>query len=177
MVGLNLCPFAKAVQARGQVHYAVCEAADPAAVLAALDREVEDLLALDAAVRDTTLLVLTGGLQDFLEFNDLLGEAEWRLSRQGLEGVLQLASFHPAYQFAGTEAGDITNATNRSPWPTLHLLREDSIDRAVEAFPDAEAIYGRNMETLEHLGEAGWRALDVGAGAASRAAGGGSGAA
>ena len=172
VVGLNLCPFAKAVQAKGQVHYVVCEAADPAAVLEMLVAEADALVALDANVRDTTLLVATGCLQDFLDFNELVGEAEWRLSRMDLDGVLQLASFHPAYQFADTEADDITNATNRSPWPTLHLLREASIDRAVEAFPDAEAIYGRNMDTLERLGETGWQALDVGPGAASRAPGG-----
>ncbi|WPB57585.1 DUF1415 domain-containing protein [Xylophilus sp. GOD-11R] len=167
VIGLNLCPFAKAVQARGQVHYAVCESDDPQALLDTLLDEARALLALEPEVRDTTLLVATGALGDFLDFNDFAGDAEDRLADEGLEGVLQLATFHPHFQFGGTTADDITNATNRSPWPTLHLLREASIDRAVEAFPDAEAIFGRNIETLERIGATGWAALDVGRGSAA----------
>jgi hypothetical protein len=98
-------------------------------------------------------------LQDFRDFNRFLGVAEAALAELGLEGVIQIASFHPQYRFAGTRASDITNATNRSPHPTLHLLREASISRAVAAFPDAEAIFGRNIETLRALGPAGWRRL------------------
>ena len=168
VIGLNLCPFAKAVYTKGQVHYAVCDSADPSEVLAALDREAKELVAHDAEVRDTTLLLATACLHDFLDFNDFVGRAERLLAKRGLAGELQLATFHPGYQFGGTAAGDITNATNRAPWPTLHLLREVSIDRAVEAFPDAEAIFGRNMDTLERLGATGWDALDVGPGAGAR---------
>ncbi len=176
VIGLNLCPFAKAVQVRGQVHYAVFEmrekrevpeSDDAETLMQMLLAEAEALVTLDAEVRDTTLLVVTGGLDDFLDFNDFAGEAEDRLAEAGFEGVLQLATFHPDFQFGGTEADDITNATNRAPWPTLHLLREASVDRAVEAFPDAEAIFGRNIETLEQLGGAGWAALDVGRGSAA----------
>jgi hypothetical protein len=98
-------------------------------------------------------------LNDFLDFNDFLDEADALLERLGLDGTLQIASFHPNYQFAGTDPADITNYTNRSPYPTLHLLREESIDRAVEAFPEAEEIYERNIETLQRLGLDGWEGL------------------
>ena len=168
VIGLNLCPFAKAVQVRGQVHYTGTDTEDPETLLQLLFAEAEALMALDAAERDTTLLVATGCLEDFLDFNDFAGEAEDRLFERGFEGVLQLATFHPHFQFGGTDADDITNATNRAPWPTLHLLREASVDRAVEAFPDAEEIFGRNIETLEKLGADGWSALDVGPGGAAR---------
>ncbi|MDM0011399.1 DUF1415 domain-containing protein [Variovorax sp. J22P168] len=167
VIGLNLCPFAKAVHVRGQVHYAVHLPADDAGLIEAMMREAEALAALPAAERDTTLLMAPNTLSDFLDFNDFTARAERRLARAGFEGVLQLASFHPRFQFGGTEPDDITNATNRAPYPTLHLLREESIDRAVEAFPDAEDIFGRNIQTLETLGQAGWAALDVGPGSAA----------
>ena len=167
VIGLNLCPFAKAVQVRGQVHYAVHPDADDAGLVDALLREAEALVALPADQRDTTLLIAPNTLADFMDFNDFCGRAERRLARAGFDGVLQLANFHPRYQFAGSDALDIANATNRAPYPTLHLLREDSISRAVDAFPEAEAIYGRNIETLERLGTAGWAALDVGPGSAA----------
>ncbi len=167
VIGLNLCPFAKAVHVHGQVHYAVHPDDDDAGLLDALLHEAEALVALPAAERDTTLLIAPNTLADFMDFNDFCGRAERRLARAGFDGVLQLASFHPRFQFGGSDAEDIANATNRAPYPTLHLLREESVDRAVEAFPDAEAIYGRNIETLERLGAAGWAALDVGPGSAA----------
>ncbi len=166
VIGLNLCPFAKAVHVRGQIHYAVYTAPDEAGLIDAMLAEAEALRAARPAERDTTLLIAPHALADFLDFNDFLGRAERRLARAGFDGELQLASFHPHFQFADTEPDDITNATNRAPYPTLHLLREESIDRAVEAFPEAEAIFGRNMQTLEALGAEGWAALDVGPGAA-----------
>jgi len=162
VIGLNLCPFAKGVHVKGQVHYAVALTDNPAAVLALLREELLALQGMPAEVRDTTLLVLPHCLQDFLDFNDFLGETEDLLDVLGLDGTLQIASFHPQFQFAGTEVDDVTNCTNRAPYPTLHLLREDSIDRAVEVFPEAEAIFERNMEVLEGLGMEGWLALDVG---------------
>ncbi len=113
-------------------------------------------------MRDTTLLIAPDCLADFLDFNDFLADADQALVDMELDGVLQIASLHPHYQFAGTSVDDITNFTNRSPYPTLHLLREDSIDRAVAAFPDAEAIFGVNMQTMEQLGAEGWAALSVG---------------
>ncbi len=168
VIGLNLCPFAKAVQAKGQIHYAAFLHSEEAQLMDALLFEARELAARDPLERDTTLLMAPNTLTDFLDFNDFTARAERRLTRDGFDGVLQLASFHPRYQFAGSEADDIANATNRAPYPTLHLLREDSVSRAVDAFPDAEAIFGRNIDTLESLGAEGWAALDVGAGGALR---------
>ncbi|MGJ7544410.1 DUF1415 domain-containing protein [Variovorax sp. LT1R16] len=167
VIGLNLCPFAKAVHVKGQIHYAVHLAADDdAGLLDALMAEAQALIDRPASERDTTLLMAPHTLADFLDFNDFTERAERRMARAGFDGTLQLASFHPRFQFGGTEPDDIGNATNRAPYPTLHLLREESIDRAVEAFPEAEVIFEHNIETLEALGPAGWAALDVGAGAA-----------
>lgn len=162
VIGLNLCPFAKGVHVKGQVHYAVTLAEDPSALLALLREELLALHVAPAEQRDTTLLIAPNCLRDFLDFNDFLGEADDVLDELNLGGTLQIASFHPQFQFAGTEADEVTNCTNRSPYPTLHLLREDSIDRAVEVFPEAEMIFERNIEVLETLGMEGWRALDVG---------------
>ncbi len=161
VIGLNLCPFAKSVHVKGQVHYAVSAARNPERLLEDLIFELKGLLALDASARDTTLLIAPDCLANFLDFNDFLAQADQALVDLELDGVIQIASLHPQYQFAGTDVDDITNFTNRSPYPTLHLLREDSIDRAVQAFPDAEAIFEVNMQTMEQLGLAGWTALGV----------------
>jgi uncharacterized protein len=162
VIGLNLCPFAKSVHAKGQVHYVVSQAAEAQGLRQDLARELAALHEADPEVRDTTLLVAPRCLQDFHDFNEFLGEAEAALAELGLEGELQIASFHPQFQFAGTTPDDITNYTNRAPYPVLHLLREASIDRAVQAFPEAEAIFEKNMRTLEKLGHEGWKALEVG---------------
>jgi hypothetical protein len=162
VIGLNLCPFAKAVHVKGQVHYAFSEADDAAIVLEDFTRELDALVALPPGERDTTLLVIPRGMEDFLVFNDLVARAERIVRKRRLEGVIQVASFHPHFVFAGADEDDVTNATNRAPWPTLHLLREESIDRAVAAFPDAAAIYETNMDKLRQLGPEGWDALDVG---------------
>jgi hypothetical protein len=161
VIGLNLCPFAKSVDVKGQVHYAVSRSIGYKDLLADLKNELNDLAALDTAARDTTLLIAPDGLGDFLEFNDFLAQADRLLVKLGFDGVFQIASLHPQYQFANTSPDDITNFTNRSPYPTLHLLREESIDRAVQAFPHAEAIFEVNMRTMERLGHEGWAALDV----------------
>ena len=163
VIGLNLCPFAKSVYGKGQIHYVVCRATGIAEVLRCLEMELLALAALPAAERDTTLIMLRGCLGDFLDFNDFLDESDALLESLELAGVLQIASFHPQFRFAGTGDDDVSNCTNRAPWPTLHLLREESLNRAVEAFPDAGAIFGRNMERLGALGAEGWTALDVGA--------------
>lgn len=157
VIGLNLCPFAKAVLVKQQVHFAV-SGEDPMADFA---RELEALVARDAQERDTTLLMVPEGMEDFLTFVDLVARAERLVRKKGLEGVVQVASFHPRFVFAGAEEDDITNYTNRAPYPTLHLLREASMDRAVAAIPDAADIYEANMATLQRLGRAGWEALDV----------------
>ena len=159
VIGLGLCPFAKAVQVKNQVRYVVSEATDEEALLAALREEMNRLVAADPAEVDTTLLIHPHVLNDFLDFNDFLDLADEALEDLGHEGVLQVASFHPQFQFEGTGPDDVTNATNRSPYPTLHLLREDSVARAVAAFPEAEAIFEKNMQTLEELGAEGWAEL------------------
>jgi len=161
VIGLNLCPFAKAVQVRGQVRYAVSDATDAEALLADLVAELQALAAADPLQLDTTLLIHPRVLTRFADYNRFLGVAEAALAALGLEGVLQIASFHPQYRFGGTRSADITNATNRSPHPVLHLLREASIDRAVAAFPQAEAIYEANQRTLRTLGPDGWAALQA----------------
>ncbi len=163
VIGLNLCPFAKAVLVKGQVHCKVSQASTLEALRDDLIQELKDLVALEPAVRDTSLLIIQNLLQDFMDYNDFLNVADDCLLALDLDGEIQIASFHPQYQFAGTDENDITNFTNRSPYPTLHLIREASIDRAVSAFPQAEAIFEVNMATLQKLGLDGWQALDVGA--------------
>jgi len=156
VIGLNLCPFAKAVQVKGQVRYVVSRATSPEDLLADLMHELEHLAETNPAKTDTTVLIHPDILQDFRDYNDFLELADAAVEELDLGGILQVASFHPDYQFEGTEPDDVDNATNRSPWPCLHLIREDSIDRAVEAFPEAEMIYETNMATLRKLGPEGW---------------------
>ena len=156
VIGLNLCPFARAVDVKDQIRYVFSDATDPETLLATLVVELQRLADTDPALVDTTMLIHPRVLGDFEDFNDFLELADAAVEDLDLDGVLQVASFHPRFQFADTEPDDVTNATNRSPYPTLHLLREDSVDRAVAAFPEAEAIFERNMETLEKLGAAGW---------------------
>lgn len=159
VIGLNLCPFAKAVQIKGQVRYAVSDAVDEEGVLADLEEELMLISEADPEAIDTTLLILPEALHDFYDFNDFGELSDRLLKRMRLVGDLQVATFHPAFQFAETDPDDIGNYTNRSPYPTLHILREASIDRAVEAFPEAETVYEKNIETLEKLGHDGWRKL------------------
>ncbi|OAJ59653.1 peptidase [Paraburkholderia ginsengiterrae] len=159
VIGLNLCPFAKAVHVKGQIRYAVSDAEDMEGVLSDLETELQTLVAADPQAVDTTLLILPRALGDFLDYNDCLFFADRMLKQLRLEGVIQIASFHPLYQFEDSEPDDIENYTNRAPYPILHLLREDSIERAVQAFPEAEDIYERNQETLRRIGLAGWKAL------------------
>ena len=159
VIGLNLCPFAKTVVTKQQVRFVVCMDSEPEQVLKMLEQEMQLLVDTDAAVLDTTLLIAPKLLPNFLEFNEFLFDCDSVVASMELEGVLQIADFHPRYQFAGIQPDDISNCTNRAPYPTLHLLREESIDKAVEAFPDASLIYERNMQVLEDLGREGWEAL------------------
>jgi hypothetical protein len=159
VIGLNLCPFAKAVHLKQQVRYVVSEAVDAEALLADLVRELRLLAGTDPEQVETTLLIHPGVLDDFLDFNDFLEVADAAVEALGLAGELQVASFHPDYQFDGTEAGDIENFSNRSPYPTLHLLRESSIEQAVTALPDAADICERNIATLRALRLEGWKRL------------------
>ena len=159
VIGLNLCPFAKAVHLKQQIRWVESDATTVEALMAELLAELKLLAETPAAEVDTTLLVHPQVLQDFLDYNDFLDLADDAIEELGLAGVLQVASFHPQYRFEGTEDVDPGNLSNRAPYPTLHLLREDSVDRAVDAFPEAEQIYERNIETLQRLGAEGWRKL------------------
>ena len=159
VIGLNLCPFAKAVYVKNQVRLVVSHARHADDLLEELDRELDLLIATPAEEIDTTLLIHATLFGDFLDFNDFLEIAERVVDEHGLEGVVQLASFHPKFQFDGTEPDDISNYTNRAPFAMLHLLREDSVEKAVEAFPDPDVIFERNIATLEKLGIEGWCAL------------------
>ena len=159
VIGLNLCPFAKAVYVKQQVRFVLSDASTPEALLEELAEELVLLRDTDPDQVDTTLIVHPDVLTDFLDYNDFLDNADAAVEALDLQGVIQVASFHPDYQFAGTMPDDISNYTNRSPYPTLHLRREASIDRAVEAFPDADVIVERNVKTLDALGHAGWAKL------------------
>lgn len=161
MIGLNLCPFAKAVYVKNQVRLVVSKARHADDLLEELDRELDLLVATPASEIDTTLLIHPTLFGDFLDFNDFLEVAEGVVDEHELEGVIQLASFHPQFQFDGTELEDISNYTNRAPFAILHLLREGSVERALEAFPQADAIFEANIATLEKLGHAGWKSLGL----------------
>jgi hypothetical protein len=159
VIGLNLCPFAKAVHIKQQIRYFVSLATTPEELLQDLMRELEVLAEANPDQIETSLLIHPNALSDFLDYNEFLDIADAALEDLDLDGILQVASFHPDYQFADTELDDIENFTNRSPFPTLHLLREESIDRAVQAFPEADDIYEKNMQTLRELGLDGWKKL------------------
>jgi hypothetical protein len=159
VIGLNLCPFAKAVHVKRQIRYAVSAATTADELLAELRHEIELLGRADPDEIDTTLLIHPQALNDFIDYHRFLKRADLAIRNLGQEGSLQIASFHPGYEFAGSAPDDIANFTNRSPYPMLHLLREASLDRAVAAFPDAATIYERNIDTLRRLGHEGWRRL------------------
>lgn len=161
VIGLNLCPFAKAVHVKGQIRYVVSEATTPEALADDLQRELEFLAEASTELVDTTLLIHPQVLSDFLDFNDFLDVADGIVEALELDGMLQVASFHPQFQFEGTANDDITNYTNRAPYPILHLLREDSVERAVVAFLDELTIAETNIGTLEKLGLEGWKALGI----------------
>lgn len=159
VIGLNLCPFAKAVHVKRQIRYVVSHAATEEALVEDLLHELQLLASADPGDIETTLLVHPRVLGDFLDYNDFLDIADAAVDELELDGVLQVASFHPQYQFADSEPDDMGNFSNRAPYPTLHLLREDSVDKAVAAFPDAGRIFETNIETLRRLGPTAWSAL------------------
>jgi len=159
VIGLNLCPFAKSVYHKKQIRYAVTAARTADELLAELAHEMELLIRLDPKELDTTLLIHPLVMTDFRDYHFFLAETAAAVKNLGFDGILQIASLHPAYEFTGTAADDIDNYTNRSPHPTLHILREASIDRAVAAFPDAATIFDKNIETLRRLGHQGWQQL------------------
>ena len=159
VIGLNLCPFARAPYVQERLRIAVSRATDVESLAEDLRAELEWLRDADAVEYETSLLVHPFVLGEFADYNDFLDVADALLEDMELDGEIQVASFHPDYQFADAPPDAIENATNRSPYPTLHLLRESSIDRAVESGVDTDAIYERNIETLLRLGSEGWRAL------------------
>jgi hypothetical protein len=159
VIGLNLCPFAESVHHNGQIAYYVSQAKDEAALMDDLIEAIDALMSADPEEIDTALLIHPHALQDFEQYNEFVSWTADFLEESGLESVLQIASFHPNYQFAGTSADDITNCTNRSPFPMLHLLREASVDAALSALPDAAQLVEKNLDTLRDLGSAGWDAL------------------
>lgn len=159
VIPLNLCPFAKAVHLKGQIRWVDSGATDADTLLAEVVDEMQRLAAADPAEIDTTLIVHARALREFADHNDFLDLADAALEALNLVGVLQVASFHPDYCFADSAPDDPANLSNRSPHPTLHLLREDSVTRAVDALPDAADIFERNIETLRRLGHDGWRRL------------------
>ncbi len=159
VIGLNLCPFAESVYRAGRVRFTVSEQRTAAGLLDEFRAELTVLSSSDPRQTETTLLIHPWVLTDFVEYNDFLGVCEAEIGAMGLEGELQVASFHPQYQFAGTAPDDVENCTNRSPHPVLHILRESSIEQAVAAVPDPAEIYRRNIRTLRALGRDGWLRL------------------
>lgn len=162
VIGLNLCPFARAAYIKNQIRFVVSKAQTPDDLLKDLTFEMKHLSSTDASVTDTTVLIHPEVLNDFFDYNEFLNLAESALIKNGFEGVFQIASFHPEYQFAGTEPNDITNYTNRSPYPILHILREESVSLAVDSYPNAEGIPDKNIETMNKLGIEGWKKLTEG---------------
>lgn len=160
VIGLNLCPFARAVYVKNQVRIVVSRARHIDAFLDDLDRELAHLQAVSAEETDTTLLVHTTLFPDFIVFNDFQGVVDEVLLEHSLEGVIQVAHFHPDFVFDGEPEGDMSHFTNRAPYPILHLLREDSVARAIHsAGGGADAIVARNIRTLRELGPKGWERL------------------
>ena len=161
VIGLNLCPFAKSVHVKNLIRYAISDATTETELIADLKSELLYLNTISPTNTDTTLLIAPMFLHDFLDFNQFILKANKLLTKLDLDGILQIATLHPQYQFAGTDVDDITNYTNRAPYPTLHLLRESSIDRALQAIPNAESIFEVNMMTMRRIGLEGWRDLGL----------------
>jgi uncharacterized protein len=161
VIGLNLCPFARAEYVRNRIAFRVTQATTPEALLSELETALRELMAIEPSKIETTLLIHPWVLQDFLDYNEFLGEADALLVRMELVGVVQIASFHPRYQFAGEDPGDMSHFTNRSPFPMLHLLREASVERAVGSGEDAATIVARNLKTVRGLGPEGWKRLGL----------------
>jgi uncharacterized protein len=159
VIGLNLCPFAKAPYSKDKIRFVVCSSKDEEGLLHSLSDELKLLENTPIDEIETTLLIHPDVLTDFFDYNDFLSLAEGLLTDHNLDGEIQIASFHPDYQFGGTQKEDPTNNTNRSPFPMMHLLREDSIDRALDSDQNADAIIERNTSTMRELGQAGWLQL------------------
>lgn len=162
VIGLSLCPFAKPVYLKNRVHFCISAAETWAELRAVLTAELLALQQCERTERETTLIVHPRVLVDFVEYNSFLAEADATLDKLDLVGVIQVASFHPQYQFADSQTDAVENYSNRSPYPMLHLLREVGIDEAVDRNADVDSIPERNIATLKKLGIEGWQALNVG---------------
>jgi len=152
VVELNLCPFARKPYESGQVRYVVSETDQADSLLEDFHRELKFLRDMDAGDVETTLLIHPYVLNDFLDYNDFLGRVDALIEDEGYEGEFQVASLHPDYQFAGTQSDDAENYTNRSPYPVLHLLREDGLARAIAGYARPDKIPERNIRTMERVG-------------------------
>lgn len=161
VIGLNLCPFAKAVHVKNQITYQVSAATDASTLLNDLKLALITMVETPAEEIDTSLVIHPHVLHDFLDYNDFLYEADDLLHELKLNGILQIASFHPDYQFSGTDKEEISNCTNRSPYPMLHILREESLDQAISAKLEWEDIVEHNITTMNTLGWAGWQELQL----------------
>lgn len=150
VIELNLCPFAKRELSNDRVRFVATDATSEVQLLQALEAELEHLA--DDAATETTLLIHPHVLADFADYNQFLELADGLLVQMQLDGVFQIASFHPDYQFADTEVDAAENYTNRSPYPILHLLREESLSRAIEHTADIDQIPLRNIRKMNELG-------------------------
>ena len=156
VIGLNLCPSARAPAIKNRIRYRVSAASTEDELVADLAEELGLLAAAPPEEIETTLLIHPQVLADFYAFNDFQEIAEATVEALGLTGELQVASFHPDFEFGDADENAVENCTNRSPYPTLHLIREVSIERAVAQLDDPDAIYQRNIDVLRQLGWAGW---------------------
>lgn len=159
VIGLNLCPFAHKPLRRGLIDIVECDATEPVVVLEALHQQLQRLEVTPPQTLETIVMVLSRTLADFGDYNQFLDYVDGLLVQEGWEGTFQVASFHPDYQFAGTDADDQSNLTNRSPWPLLHILREDSLEQALAQYPDSDRIPEANIARVCALTEAQQRAL------------------
>lgn len=161
VIGLNLCPFAKQPFQSNTIRYVISDSKTKEDLLSHLKSELKILSEIEPLVTETTLIIHPYVLEDFLDQNDFLDEADFLLNQLDLEGVIQIAIFHPQFQFADKTVNDITNFVGRSPYPTLHLLREDSISRIVDSHPNIDSIYKNNRTTFTKLGQEGWKNLGL----------------
>ena len=151
IIQYNLCPFAKKPFVQNKISYIVYEGEDLEELATILQQTFTDLQTISRSSLETTIIILPNLLQNFNDYLAFLEVANRLIFALRLEGIIQIASFHPNYQFAGTNKEDVTNYTNRSPFPLIHLLREDSVTEAVTHYEDIEEIPERNMELMRQL--------------------------
>ncbi len=159
VIGVNLCPFAKLPFQQDRIRFVEVQSEDEADLIRTLLQEMSDLVEQPAAQLETTLIIFPNQLNEFADYLEFVAYADELLQEAELTGILQIASFHPRYQFANTGKDDVENYTNRSPYPMLHLIREESIERVLENFPDPEQIPLRNVAKMKELGHEGVRRI------------------